>query len=110
MHCGAALCVIKSESIYRQWDMGLSLVDKYTWLHFLAGVASALLNMGVVHVALFAAVFEYVENTPQGIAFIQTYLEPVWAGGKRFADSSINRVGDVAFTVLGWYLARMLLM
>jgi hypothetical protein len=48
--------------------------------------------------------FELIENTPQGIYFINHYIY-FWLGGKPKADATINTIGDTIFAMLGWIVA-----
>ena len=48
-----------------------------------------------------------IENTPQGINFINKYLV-FWPGGKDYPDSAINSIGDTIFASIGWLSAEYL--
>jgi len=48
--------------------------------------------------------FELIENTPQGIYFINHYIY-FWLGGNPKADATINTIGDTIFAMLGWIVA-----
>ena len=47
---------------------------------------------------------ELIENTQQGIYFINNYIT-WWPGGKPRPDSIINSIGDTIFSLLGWVIA-----
>lgn len=86
--------------------MGTTLFDHYSFLHFLSGIlAHLVLRLTFFEHLLLHTLFEFAENTPAGIAFINTYLRPVWPGGKDVPDAMINRVGDVLSAMLGWLFA-----
>lgn len=87
--------------------MGIYLLDQYSYLHFASGIIAYFWGLSfrwwvVLHIA-----FEIVENLPQTVHFIDTYLK-VWPGGKRVPDSFSNIVGDNVAAFLGWYSAYKL--
>ena len=57
-------------------------------------------------------IFELGENTDSGMKLINEYfIHPgyfSWPGGKDYADSLINNVGDTIFFAVGWVLAAYL--
>ena len=57
-------------------------------------------------------IFELGENTDYGMNFINEYfIHPgyfSWPGGKNYADSRLNMVGDTFFFALGWLLSAYL--
>lgn len=52
-------------------------------------------------------IFEIVENTNQGMFVINKYLGNIWPGGKPYADSVLNSVGDTFYALLGWIIAYL---
>lgn len=95
--------------LYHFWilklnKMGLAFVDRYSLLHFATGIVAYFLGIPLVLWALLHFVFEIVENQPESIYFVDTYLS-FWPGGKKGADSVINSLGDEVFAVLGWLTA-----
>lgn len=84
--------------------MGLNFIDNYSLLHFAVGIIANFWNIKLIHLIIIHIIFEYVENTLQGINFINKNIK-LWPGGKFFADSIINRTGDVLSSVIGWMLA-----
>lgn len=87
--------------------MGNQLFDQYSLLHFATGVTAyhwgvPALNWFMVHV-----VFEIVENTEQGMKFINETIT-FWPGGKPRADTSYNIIGDNISTMAGWWCASKL--
>ena len=93
--------------------MGNEFADKYSALHFGSGIVAGYLmhyfGLGWRAWAVAHTVFELVENSGPGMAFINTWLKPWWPGGKDRADGWVNMVGDTVFAVLGfWFSARVL--
>jgi len=80
--------------------MGTNIIDKYSLLHLLAGIVFKLLNISLYHTIFLNIVFEYLENTPYGMAYINRLKW--WPGGKDSKDSLINSISDVIFIALGW--------
>lgn len=87
--------------------MGDTVVDKYSFLHFIVGILFYAINIDFSSTFLLHTLFELIENSAKGIIFIDTYL-PFWPGGKRKADSIINTISDTIFTMLGWGATKML--
>ena len=86
--------------------MGKEFVDRFTLLHFATGVIAYHWGMGE-KVFVFAHIsFELLENTKTGIKIINQI--PYWPGGKQFADSPLNMVGDTAAAWVGWKVANYL--
>lgn len=86
--------------------MGVLLFDQYTYLHFAVGVVAyywgiSLKNWFVIHI-----MFELLENTKTGVGFINKFS--YWPGGKNYADTSINMLGDTIGAVLGWMSALLI--
>lgn len=81
--------------------MGLTLFDRYTYLHFAVGVVIYFYDISLLQWSILHTVFEVLENTPSGMYFISNYIK-VWPGGKSFSDSLINSTGDTIGAILGW--------
>jgi len=92
--------------------MGLNFADQYSLLHFAVGVVLYFWNIPLILAIILHTIFEIVENTKMGMKFINTYIiHPgyfSWPGGKDYADSLINNVGDTIFFTVGWALAAYL--
>ncbi len=85
--------------------MGQNALDQYSLLHFAVGIVAYFWGMSWQLLLFFHVLFELLENTPQGMRFINTYV-PFWPGGKPKADSYINMVSDNLFSLLGWFVSR----
>jgi hypothetical protein len=89
--------------------MGTRLLDAYSLLHFAVGVIFRHFNISFFLSIVLHTLFEVVENTPQGVRFIDSNLW-FWPGGKKRPDTLINCVGDTLSFAAGWIAAdRMLL-
>jgi hypothetical protein len=88
--------------------MGQRILDQYSLLHFAVGVVAYFWGLGILTSLLAHTVFEWAENTPTGIRFINTQLDGIWPGGKPRADSFVNCVGDTITFGFGWILAQAL--
>lgn len=86
--------------------MGTRAIDQYSLLHFAVGIVAYFWGISWQLLLFFHVLFELVENTPQGMYFINTYI-PFWPGGKPKADSLLNMITDNLFSILGWFLSRM---
>jgi len=84
--------------------MGLYFFDQYSLLHFCVGVVVYFLGIDFWTWFFIHLLFEIIENTPNGIYFIQTYLH-WWPGKKLFPDSNLNKISDQFFGVSGWIFA-----
>lgn len=87
--------------------MGKKLVDQYSLLHFSSGVLAYFFGIKfwiwfILHLA-----FELIENTQTGMNIINNNFK-FWPGGKPYADTIINSIGDQIFAMLGWYVAYKL--
>ena len=51
-------------------------------------------------------IFEVVENTTEGINFINNYLSWFWPGCKEVPDSLLNSVCDTIEVIAGWLEAK----
>lgn len=89
--------------------MGQTFIDKYSLLHFAVGVIFRFIGISFGYSFAIHTLFELVENTQQGVDFIDNSpLLKWWPGGKRKADTFINSVGDTVFFCLGWWIAHLL--
>jgi len=89
------------------------MFDYYSLLHFISGfymfifIALFFPNISFAYsfIILFIshALFEIVENSKYGIAFLSKIK--IWPGGKEKPDSLLNSVGDQISAILGWGLA-----
>jgi hypothetical protein len=87
--------------------MGTYLFDQYTVLHLATGIVAYFFGVSWYSWLFWHTVFEYVENTPNGMHIINTYLK-VWPGGKPHADTFINNVGDTIGAMVGWMIAYVI--
>jgi hypothetical protein len=85
--------------------MGTRFMDKYSLLHFAVGIISRYWNITLLGLFIIHILFEFAENTTQGMYFINTWI-PIWPGGKTHSDSFVNRIGDTVFAGLGWIAAH----
>ena len=81
--------------------MGKYFVDKYSILHFGAGMIAYLLGIPFVLWIMIHTSFEILENMSGGRFFITNYLT-FWPGGKKSTDTIINSLGDNVSAMLGW--------
>ena len=87
--------------------MGKLLLDQYSLLHFASGVVAYFVGIPGLEWFFAHLAFEVVENTDDGMRFINTKLK-WWPGGKPRADSVTNMVGDQLSTMVGWWAASSL--
>lgn len=87
--------------------MGVYLFDQYSALHFAQGVVAYFWNVDPVTFLLSHALFELVENSDEGIRFINEYVT-WWPGGKDRPDSLMNILGDNISANAGYWFARWL--
>lgn len=87
--------------------MGKYFFDQYTVLHFAVGIIAYFWNVSLLDTLILHTLFEYLENTEQGMYVINTYFK-IWPGGKPQADSGINILGDTVGTMAGWIFAQMI--
>ena len=92
--------------------MGYNMFDQYSFLHFCVGAFFYYWQVPFNVALAMHILFEIVENTPQGMRFINsTFVREGmfgWPGGKDKSDLGINMVGDNISFALGWYVARSL--
>lgn len=86
--------------------MGKYFFDQYTILHFAVGIIAYFWNVSLLNTVVLHTIFEIIENTEQGMNFINTYFK-MWPGGKPQSDTLINSVGDTVGIIAGWILAQM---
>lgn len=79
-------------------------MDQYSLLHFAVGIIAYFWGFSWQHTLLGHIAFEYLENTPWGIHFINRYFT-YWPGGKPYADSLVNQTTDTIFTMIGWFIS-----
>ena len=85
--------------------MGRAFVDQYSLLHFATGIVAYFWGISAWVTIIAHLLFELVENTEKGITIINRYLK-WWPGGKPYADTVPNSIGDTLATMLGWFIAR----
>lgn len=88
--------------------MGYRTFDQYSLLHFATGVVAYFLGVPFDCWVLLHAFFEFVENTPAGIRFINRRLAWFWPGGKPRPDAVVNSIGDTVSAAVGWVVAVQL--
>ena len=81
--------------------MGVYFFDQYSYLHLASGIISYFWGINLFISFILHTLFEYLENTANGIFFINKYLF-FWPGGKSKPDLIINRVGDTFAFIFGW--------
>lgn len=86
--------------------MGKQLFDQYTLLHFAVGIVAYFWNISLLNTFILHTLFELLENTTLGMKIINKFY--FWPGGKPYADSFINSIGDTIAVIMGWYLAYIL--
>jgi hypothetical protein len=94
--------------------MGNDLIDQYSILHFSVGVITYFWQIPFLLGFIGHLIFEYFENTPQGMNIINKYFVREntilrWPGGKDKPDSFLNSmIGDNLFYALGWIISKVL--
>jgi hypothetical protein len=86
--------------------MGKALVDQYSLLHFAVGIIAYFWGISAWLTIAGHLLFELVENTEKGMAAINRWAT-WWPGGKPYADTVPNSIGDTVATMLGWWAARV---
>ena len=87
--------------------MGELFLDQYTYLHFAAGIVMYYWGLTFEWMLVLHTLFEIMENTSMGMTLINRYIT-AWPGGKPYADSIINSIGDTVGVIAGWYSAKIL--
>lgn len=88
--------------------MGVSFFDQYSILHLAVGVIAYFWSVSFFVLILLHSIFEYIENTRQGMDLINTYAKRWWPGGKTHPDYLINKISDTLFCGLGWIISYQL--
>jgi len=88
--------------------MGQRAFDQYSILHFAVGVIAYFWSLSFVMTIILHILFEYIENTPVGMNFINTYFIGLWPGGKPYPDNILNSTTDTLFTGIGWLVSYQL--
>jgi len=88
--------------------MGYKFLDKYSILHFVSGFIAYFFGINWIMWLIIHIMFEYGENTPEGMELINTI--PIWPGGKENPDALVNSIGDTLSALLGWLTARYIFM
>ena len=88
--------------------MGKLMFDQYSLVHFSTGVIAYFFNISLKTTIILHTIFELSENTEIGMRFINTYFAGIWPGGKPYADSFINNIGDSVSVIIGWLVAYYL--
>lgn len=86
--------------------MGLQLFDQYTLLHFAVGCIFYFWGIRLFPSMIIHILFETIENTPWGMKLINSFS--YWPGGKPYADSIVNSIGDSIGFFLGWVISYYL--
>lgn len=84
--------------------MGNQMFDQYTYLHVATGIMAYFWGISLIMWIVLHTLFEWIENTDIGIYAINHYMI-FWPGGKPYADSKLNSVGDTIGALLGWLSA-----
>lgn len=74
------------------------LLDRFTLVHFLVGVAYGLLGLGFVAALVLALLWELVENP------MKAYVPRIFPNATK--DTLRNSVGDTVAVMLGWACVR----
>lgn len=86
--------------------MGKQFLDRYSLLHFLTGYLAYQTSLRIIPFAIGHTVFELAENSSVGISVLRKI--PFWPGGKEYADSIENMIGDTVFALAGYGLAYLI--
>jgi hypothetical protein len=87
--------------------MGVKIVDQYSLLHFSTGCIAYFFGIKFINWIILHTIFEIIENSSQGIYFIDNYLK-FWPGGKKAPDNLKNSISDLIFTIIGYIMAYKL--
>lgn len=88
--------------------MGTQFIDQYTILHMAVGIIAYFWSISLSNTIIIHTIFEIIENTSYGMSIINSQFAGIWPGGKPYADSVINSIGDTIGTALGWLIAYYL--
>ena len=87
--------------------MGEFFLDKYSILHFSVGCLWQYFNLSLNNLIIMHILFEIIENTENGMYFINNYIT-FWPGGKPKADTIKNSFGDILSSIIGFYVMKKL--
>jgi hypothetical protein len=87
--------------------MGVHFTDKYSLLHFATGIIAYYWNISFVLWFIIHLLYEYIQNTEQGINIINEIK--IWPGGKDKQDTFLNSIGDQFYALLGWVFTCFIL-
>ena len=82
--------------------MGNQFLDQYSILHFATGAIAYFWGVPALPWFLVHVPFEIAENTKPGMNFINNNLT-WWPGGKPYADSALNMLGDNLSAAAGYW-------
>jgi len=89
--------------------MGFQLFDQYSILHFAVGIILFFWQFNFWIAFGIHFLFEIIENTQFGMKLINNYFVGKgmirWPGGKYYADSTKNIIGDNISFIVGFLLA-----
>lgn len=88
--------------------MGKLFFDQYSYLHFATGIIFYHFGFTLKSSFIIHTIFEFTENTPEGMNIINTLFKNIWPGGKESKDSFTNNIGDTIFFILGWLSANQI--
>jgi len=77
-------------------DINIRAADRYSFLHFGAGIVASKLNIPPLTALTLAILFEIIEP-PLKLTFPNYFPHPV-------ADSTINKLTDIGFFMIGFSL------
>ena len=83
--------------------MGQLFIDQYSLCHAAVGVVVYFFGIDIDKWFVLHLAFEMLENTKMGMSLIR--MIKVWPGGKPYADSIINIVGDQLSAMFGYLMA-----
>lgn len=86
--------------------MKVGLLDKYAFLHFLAGMIVYALGFRMTTWFVAHSLFEFVQSTKQGQKIIDQL--DFLSKNKDTPETMINKLGDHMMAVLGWLAAYYL--
>ncbi len=84
--------------------MGNYFMDQYSYLHFASGIICFFWGISFKTLLILHILFEMIENSKYGMDFINNVFV-LWPGGKTKADTVINQIGDIIFSLIGWVTA-----
>jgi hypothetical protein len=87
--------------------MGIKIFDQYSLLHFSTGCVAYFFGITLFWWIILHTLFEIIENSPNGVKFIDQYLK-FWPGGKKSPDNLLNSCSDLVFAIIGHQIAKKL--